>query len=225
MIRRLLIIQFILLASTAAIAVECVGPKESKSVAVYLHGMDSEPPSSQELHNRASLTSISKSLQIGFAIPRAKDKCPDNKLLCWGWDFNDPKIIESAIAAAMSAKSECFPKATSMGLIGFSNGGFVANQIIKNCHKTEFAWLISIGAGGPWKSNTEDLSHCGSLILMAGKKDLYNYEPIKELGRLLKNRGANINVIEYDEGHILPEKDLKNVLKSVLPKNGRGAGT
>lgn len=206
-----------LLATCSALAIECIGPKDSKTVAVYLHGMDSEPPSSQELSNRAGLASISKSLKIGFVVPRAKDKCPDNKLLCWGWNFNDSKSVESAIAAAMSAKSECFPKAISTGLIGFSNGGFVANQIIKDCRKTEFSWFISIGAGGSWnKNDTKDLSQCGSLVLMTGKKDKYNYEPIKELGKWLKDRKANINIVEYNEGHTLPEKDLEKVLKSML---------
>ena len=45
----------------------------------------------------------------------------------------------------------------------------------------------------------------GSLVLMTGKKDKYNYEPIKELGKWLKNRGTNVNLVEYDGGHILPE--------------------
>lgn len=215
----LVIVTLILAVTASALAAECTGSKDSKTIAVYLHGMDSEPPSSQEMGNRAILKSISKSLKIGFAIPRANNNCPDSKLLCWGWNFNDSKSVESAIAAAMSAKSECFPKATSTGLIGFSNGGFVANQIIKNCRKTEFSWLISIGAGGSWnKNDTKDLSKCSPLILMAGKKDKYNYERIKELGKWLKEQKANINIVEYDDGHTLPEKDLENILKSVIPK-------
>lgn len=68
-----------LLTTISASAIECLGSKDSKKVAVYLHGMNSEPPSYQELRNRKSLASISATLKIGFAVPRAKDKCADNK--------------------------------------------------------------------------------------------------------------------------------------------------
>lgn len=93
------------------------------------------------------------------------------------------------------------------------------NQIIKDCRKTEFSWFVSIGAGGSWnKNNIKDLSKCGSLIFLAGKKDKSNYESIKELGKWLKEHGANISLVEYNDGHILPEKDLENILKSEFVK-------
>lgn len=216
-IMKMFTLMLMLLSTLPSIAVECIGSSDLKTVAVYLHGMDTEPPSTQELSNRASLAAISKSLKIGFSVPRAIDKCPNSKLLCWGWNFNDSKSVESAIVAAMNAKTECFPNATSVGLIGFSNGGFVANQIVKDCRSINFNWLISIGAGSSQnKNDKKDLSTCGSLVLMAGKKDKYNYESMKELGSWFKNRGAKINIIEYDGGHILPEKDLEKVLKSIL---------
>lgn len=53
---------------------------------------------------------------------------------------------------------------------------------------------------------------------MAGKKDTANYEPIKKLGKFLKAHKAKVTVIEYDGGHTLPEKNLENVLTSVIPK-------
>ncbi len=206
-----------LLTATSASAIDCIGSKDSKKVAVYLHGIDTEPPSTQEIQNRLILSSISKKLKMGFAVPRAKNKCPDNKSLCWGWNFNDSESVESAIITAKATKLKCFPKATSAGLIGFSNGGFVVNQIIKGCRKTEFSWFISIGAGSSWSENDKkDLSKCSSLILMAGKKDKFNYEPIKELGKWFKDQKANVNIVEFNDGHSLPEKDLENILKSFI---------
>lgn len=216
---RLTLILTLLISTSPSLATECIGSKDLKTGAIYLHGMDTEPPSAKELSNRSSLAAISKSLKIGFSMPRAKNKCPDNRLFCWGWNFNDSESVESAIVTAMNAKAECFPKATSVGLIGFSNGGFVVNQIIKDCRKTTFNWLISIGAGGSQnKNNEKDLSKCGSLILMAGKNDTYNYEPIKGLAGWLKTRGADIKIVEYNDGHVLPEKDLENVLKLIPQK-------
>lgn len=198
---------------------ECIGSKDSKTVAIYLHGMDTESPSLQELENRKTLKKISESLKIGIALPRSNSKCPNKTQICWGWNFNEAGVIESALKAAQQTKDKCFPKSIHTGLIGFSNGGFVANQIVKDCQKNNFDWLISVGAGGSWnQNNKKDLSKCGSLILMAGKKDKSNYEPIKELGKWLKEHKSKITVIEYDDSHTLPEKDLENVLRSVIPK-------
>ena len=88
---------FLVLFSLSAklYAYDCIGPKDAKTYAVYPHGMDSEKPDEQELANRKTLTNISKTLNIGIAIPREKDKCPNNpKLLCWGWSFNEPAALD-----------------------------------------------------------------------------------------------------------------------------------
>jgi predicted esterase len=53
---------------------------------------------------------------------------------------------------------------------------------------------------------------------MAGKKDKENYESIKDLGKWFSEKKANVTIVEYDDGHTLPEKDLENVLRSVIPK-------
>lgn len=199
---------------------DCFGPKDSTNVAIYLHGVDVESLSSQELENRQVLKKISHSLNIGIALPRAKNKCPNKTQICWGWNFNETGIIESALKIAQQSKEKCFPKAKNSGVIGFSNGGFVANQIVKDCKKNDLDWLISIGAGGSWNQNDKkDLSNCGSLTLMAGKKDKFNFEPIKELGNWFKDHKGLVTVIEYDDGHTIPEKDLERILKSVISKN------
>lgn len=198
---------------------ECIGAKDSTTVAIYLHGMDTESPSPQELENRKTLKKISESLNIGIVLPRSNTKCPHKTQICWGWNFNEAGVVDTILKTAQQTKEKCFPKSKHTGLIGFSNGGFVVNQIVKDCRKNNFDWLISIGAGGSWDQNDKkDLSNCGSLTLMAGKKDTANYEPIKKLGKFLKAHKAKVTVIEYDGGHTLPEKNLENVLTSVIPK-------
>jgi predicted esterase len=142
--------------------------------------------------------------------------------ICWGWNFNDSGVIDSALEVALKTKEQCFPKAKITGLVGFSNGGFVANQITKDCHATGMKWLISIGAGDSQNKNDKndksDLSKCTPLVLMAGKKDKFNYESIKELGKWLKDQKAKVTVIEHDDGHTIPEIELETALKSVIPK-------
>ena len=212
-------IVILLVASPMISYAECFGPKNSKTVVVYLHGMDSESPSQQELENRKVLSKISESLKIGIAIPRAKSKCPNKTQLCWGWNFNEASVVDSALQLAIESQKLCFTKVTNIGLLGFSNGGFVVNQIVKDCKKTDFNWLISIGAGGSFNKNDQtDFSKCSSLTLMAGKEDKFNYESIKDLAKWMKDHKANITLVEYDSGHSLPEKDLETVLKSVVAK-------
>lgn len=198
---------------------ECIGSKDSNTVAIYLHGMDTESPSPQELENRKILKKISEILNVGIALPRSTAKCPNKTQLCWGWNFNEAGIIDSALKTSQQTNEKCFPKSKHTGLIGFSNGGFVVNQIVKECRKNDFDWLISIGAGGSWnQTDKKDLSNCGSLTLMAGKKDKSNYESIKELKKWLTEKKANVTIVEYDDGHTIPEKDLQKVLRSVIPK-------
>ncbi len=201
-----------------AFALECIGPKEASSFAVYFHGMDNPAPGSQELTNRKTLSLIAEKLNIRIAIPRAKEPCPNDKqLICWGWNFTDPKILNASLSESAKAQAVCFPKAKKVGFIGFSNGGFIANQILKDCKKSDFSWFISIGAAGSWNDSKEkDLSQCGHLKLMAGKQDTFNYENIKKLARWFNSNKARVDLIVFDGGHEIPSKELEQELKKLL---------
>lgn len=210
----------VLFLSSTAWSYECIGPKAASNFAVYLHGMDTQKPSSQEQSNRQKLAEIADKLNIRIAVPRANDRCPtDKNLICWGWNFNDSKIIDAAISASANAQAECFSKAKTVGLIGFSNGGFIANQIVKDCKKSEYSWFVSIGAAGSWNdSNSKDLSQCGKISLLAGRQDKSNYESIKNLAAWFKKNKAQVNFIEYDSSHEIPTKELEQELKGYLAK-------
>lgn len=199
---------------------ECIGPKTASNFAVYLHGMDTQKPSPQEQSNRQKLLKIADRLNIRIALPRATDLCPNDKnLLCWGWNFKDSKIVDAALSTSVKAETECFPNKKKIGLIGFSNGGFIVNQIIKDCTKTEFSWFISIGAAGSWNdSSIKDLNQCGRISLLAGKQDKSNYENIKNLAAWLRKNKAQVRLIEYENGHEIPEKELEQELKGYLEK-------
>lgn len=208
----------IFLFSISTWSIECLGPKEAKNSVVYLHGMDTQAPGQQEVLIREKLSALATKLNLRIALPRASDKCPpDAKLICWGWNFNDAKVIDASLAASALSAKECFPEAKTMGLIGFSNGGFVANQIIKDCRRTPFSWFFSIGAAGSWKKDdSKDLSKCGRLYLFAGKQDKSNYSNIKNFSVWLKEQKATIELIEYEEGHTVPSKELEQSLKKLL---------
>lgn len=218
MIRVLFI--FLFLVPTSAFAIECIGPQKAHHFLVYLHGMDTKTPGEQEQSNRKKLAVMAENLNLRIAVPRAVNSCPkDKNLVCWGWNFNDQTVIEKALASVDAAAKECFPKEKKLGLIGFSNGGFVANQIIKDCTKTDFSWFVSIGAAGSWtQNNSKNLSHCGTLKLLAGKKDKWNYQPMKELELNLKTNKADVELVEYNDGHLIPSVELEGVVKKLIQK-------
>ena len=53
----------------------CIGSKSAKAFFIYLHGRDSNPPSSQELSNREMLNKIAQKENILIALPRSKALC------------------------------------------------------------------------------------------------------------------------------------------------------
>lgn len=206
-----------LLISVDLAATECIGPNDAKNGVVYLHGMDTSTPSSMEVTNRTTLTKISNELEVTIALPRAKDRCPTQPSLhCWGWNFNDAKIMDSALASVQAAKDFCFPKAKNVGLVGFSNGGYVVNYALKSCKKSEINWSISIGAASTWKDNEgPELSNCGKYIFMAGSEE-EALHTIKKMIPWLTKRKVDFDIMEFPGGHTVPYKELKTVIQTNL---------
>ena len=208
-------------ASNAKAAItECIGPKDATHYAIYLHGMDTEKPSEQEKINREHLAAVAKELKMKIALPRAPGKCPVNESeLCWGWNFKDAKENKAIIATITAAKLNCFVSAKDVGLIGFANGGQAVNQIYRSCNSKNFAWFISVGAGSAWGSKeAPDLNTCGPIRLIAGKQDKYNFESIKGFAKWLTEKKADVAITEFEGGLILPEKELKDFLTTLIKK-------
>ncbi len=103
--------------------------------------------------------------------------------------------------------------------MGYSNGGYVVNYILKYCKKNSFNWGISIGAGSTWKNDepVSDMSTCGRYIFLIGTKDTYNYDIVKSMKPWMEKRKVNFIISEYDEGHVVPYKELAAEIKKALP--------
>lgn len=190
----------------------CFGPSEAAIGYVYLHGMDSLSPSEQEISNRDKLRRISERLRIRIAVPRAQAKCPQNsEMLCWGWSFNDLETTEIRTEVLTAAKT-CGIK--GVNLIGFSNGGHAVNALFKSCLIDGDPKLVSIGASrasGKF-SSVRDLAKCGTLQILIGKKDQYNYDPERTFLKEIKARNGNIKWTESEGAHEVPEQSLLEVL-------------
>ena len=216
--KSLIITLFLVYTSTTVLAQECIGSKTAKAGMVFLHGMDSPEFGPQERKTREHFAKMAKELDIAFALPRSPMKCPTKPhLVCWGWSFHELDSVDNALAASEKAKQTCFPEAKSTGIMGYSNGGYVVNYILKYCKKNSFDWAISIGAGSTWKDSdpVTDMSSCGKFVFLIGTKDVYNYSIVQSMKPWLTKRKVNFTVPEYDDGHTVPYKELLEEIKKL----------
>lgn len=198
-------------------AAACVGPSDARSFAIYLHGMDGETPSEQEMKNRKVLVALAQRLSLRVALPRAKMACPNQAgSICWGWSFNDAEVAESA-SIVRAAASSCFAD-HPVTVVGFSNGGYLLTKLIRSCSlKRELPTatrVITVGAGmikGTIESEPK-LAGCGELTMLVGSKDEFNFDPTGNLVRQLRARSANVREIQFDGGHLLNDAALGDVL-------------
>ncbi|MGK5085719.1 hypothetical protein WDW37_20715 [Bdellovibrionota bacterium FG-1] len=210
-------------------SVSCIGPESATQFAIYLQGQDSDPPSQQELGNRQNLSNLAKALNVRIALPRATQHCPNKPdLLCWGWEFNKQTALDS-ISTINAAAAACFPNADRMGIIGFSSGGYLSNQIFQNCLGFQTVpitkWFVNAGSTfGSWSSSdgSNNYSRCGPLVLIAGRQDQFNFDPKNAYFDFLKSHGADVALQLFDGGHILPDEPLITAVNWALKEVNAG---
>ena len=204
-----------LIASSAFCSTECTGPTNASKFIVYLHGMDTVLPSSQELENRQVLQKLSKNLNIRFALPRANSKCPtSSQQVCWTWaakNIEDLVAVKNSIA---SAAAECFSK-KDYTVLGFSNGGVAVTALLRLCEKVDFKSAIAVGAAGAWfSSDPKNLEACGLRItMMLGSEDKANQKPVRDFAAHLLLLKAPVSIVEYKGTHKLVYEPLTDLLK------------
>lgn len=198
----------------------CLGSQNAESFAIYLHGMDGQTPSEQEMTNRETLAALARKLSIRIALPRARMACPSQPgSICWGWSFDDAEV-KAAMSIVRDAARSCFGGKPA-ALVGFSNGGYLLTKLIRSCSlKSELAEatrVITVGAGmikGPLEPKPESLVECGELTMLVGTKDEYNFDPSGNLFRGLRGKNANVREVRFDGGHFLDEASLGHALST-----------
>lgn len=194
-------------------SVSCIGNNSARNNIIYFHGMDEDPPSSQENENRKILLDLAKKFDVMFALPRGNSTCKNKR--CWN-QFSK-KITEDTFRYAVKLSSSCFKRETDFGVIGFSNGGYLTGKISHYCFKPQPIWSISIGSAGNIDDFREDFSlkNCTPIYLLIGKNEM-TYKPAKKYFSDLRSRNANVELIEFDGGHEVPKIALENLLDSLL---------
>jgi predicted esterase len=201
----------------------CVGDASAKNSIVYLHGFTDDGWSKREQSNLKNLRKIAARMDVRIAIPMSKRSCKirGEQQRCWGVEMTRTQALET-LKVTKRAASKCFEPDANYGVIGFSNGGYMATKIFGYCLAPRYApkldWIVTVGAAKLWGSGSRrsDLSTCRPITLVAGKKDKYNYERRQNRFRRLRRKGAKVSVLLFDGGHELPYGPLITALRKYL---------
>jgi hypothetical protein len=142
---------------------------------------------------------------------------------CWGWAF-DAAELDAAAALVRGSASECFGD-RSFDVIGFSNGGYLVNQLLRTCSlRTRLpraSRLITVGAAAPLQGTLEakpvSLEGCGDLTMLVGREDEHNSDPASSLLHALEVKRASVRETRFDGGHLLRGAPLESVLFAKTP--------
>ncbi|MEO0334909.1 MAG: hypothetical protein AAF202_00840 [Pseudomonadota bacterium] len=201
----------------------CMGSPSARNHAVYLHGFTGHKFETSELRNLQNLRKLVNNLDLMIAIPKSPKSCfhKGRRRRCWGTEMTETQARDATRIAAKAA-AKCFPRRSDYGLIGFSNGGYVATKVFSYCLAPQISprlkWIVTIGAAKLWGSghSRRNLRSCRPITLVAGKRDRYNYERRQNKFRNLRKKGADISILLFDGGHEVPYGPLLTALRKHL---------
>lgn len=183
-----------------------LGNKHASTSWIYLSGLIESIDSEKELHHREILDALGKELNIRIIAVPSKFRCTyfDNKLC---WPHETPESLETTFGYILA-----YADTPIEGYIGFSNGGFFLHNVIQ--HYAINQPIITIGASGAL--NKDSVIHAKSVTIIIGKKDSFHYKYAIHFAHQLKKRDIQVNLIEHDEGHIMPKDLIKETLQRLI---------
>lgn len=203
--------------------IACLGGSGSGNYAVYLHGFTGQSFSGQESINLSRLKKLGGMMDMMIAVPKSPRGCmKDGKIQrCWGVEMTRNQA-EQTFRLAIKSAQKCFPPGSRYGIIGFSNGGYMATKIFSHClaprMDSRLQWLVTVGAAKLWGDGIgwSRLKSCRPITLMAGKRDTHNYERRQRKFRDLRSKGAEISILLFDGGHEMPLGPMVTALRGYL---------
>ena len=190
---------------------DCIGSSSAKHHFVYLHGTDTFGPSWREIENREVLRVLADTLDLSIALPRS----PFGR-----WPMQDASDFQWSLATIHRAAGTCFPRDARYGVVGFSDGGYLVNDVFARCIPSEALWLVSVGGEGSMQPGVRDLSRCGALRVIMGR-----HEPVFSSTQFFvtsaARRHADIRLIIHRDGHALPLAETRNVLAELFAKESQ----
>jgi len=189
---------------------DCLGPDQATSAWFYLHGMDEPTVGDHEQRNRHLLSKIASEMNLRIAIPRGNQLC--DKKACW--NHQGVKQVVASIDDAIEKSRECLGKRPVVGMIGFSNGGYLLNKYFQSCHHENYISYLVIGALGELSAKEQrpikQQESCGQLTLGIGDKDQL-HRRVKSLHQSLQKKFPQRTTLQiFEGGHDLDEKTLRH---------------
>ncbi len=190
----------------------CLG-SEGPAV-VYLHGLGAVVPSRAEVD---VLASLARARHLRVALPRASRACGE-KGWCWGWalDGDEREATAEAIDAASAA---CFSPGERYGLLGFSNGGYAALELVAHGEAASrlprARWVVVVGASSdvsdPFLASAV-LGEEPPVVMVAGEADTDNFDARDRYAGRLERAGASVVSLHYPGGHDLAAAPLAEAI-------------
>jgi hypothetical protein len=186
-------------------SIDCIGDVDARLRIVYLHGRDTYGPSWVELKNRDALRALATSLDARIALPRARG----------GWPLGNEAALAKTQTIIGAAARQCFHDPTSFGVIGFSDGANVTNELFLQCRSTAALWFVSVGGDGAVRPDQlKGAAGCARIAVVAGQHEP-TYMGSKHFARQLAKRGVDARFFEHDGVHDLPFAPLYESVRSL----------
>jgi predicted esterase len=208
------LVSLLLSVSISHAKTECIGPQKAGTYFVYLHGSHAVGGSRLKEWNKEVLKQLAGKHSIRFALPDAALHCNDDETRsCWmtgkEWDRASDALKDTIEEAAR----DCFPR-EKFGLVGFSNGGYFVDNLIKTCARNDYTRLISVGAGGTQRpEDPKTLDGCKpKLTMLVGDSDSTYGASAKQFFENLKKLHADVELKTYSGEHRLYLEALEQAL-------------
>lgn len=185
-------------------ATRCVGEKDAKKNAIFLHGMLPVGTLAKGVPNSESqLEELAKKHGYRIAIPRSHIVCARAKSHhCWGHSSVDS--IESTYEGVLKSAAQCFDTSKPFVAIGFSDGGYHLGRVFMRGLSPQPKMTIAIGsAGNVGLAHSNDLSKSAHMTLLVGNSDGV-LTKAKSFASALEKKRGQVAFKTYKGGHAVP---------------------
>jgi predicted esterase len=191
--------------------VQCIGPETASHHAIFFHGIYETNGRTPEQTYGNVLRQVAKKEKIRIAMPISGFQCIGKKgSYCWGTE--DDASVQTIFRESVAASAKCFAGASPTGFIGFSNGGYFVGRLMLRCLTKAQNWLVAMGSAGSMDFRVQDdLSGCGNMNLLIGKRDL-SLKKAERFHQGLVAQKAKTTFQTWNGGHDVPERELAKII-------------
>jgi hypothetical protein len=204
----------VLSISNSFAATKCLGPEKSEMQIIYLHGFNVNAADAKiEAENEKILQKMATVLKARIALPKSPIKCKNGIDYCWKPVKNKPQNSQANFKTARDLSASCFGANKKAHLLGYSNGGYLAAQIMRYCLVEDFLSVVAVSASAE-ATGIKDYSGCKELHLVNSTKDPVYKGAYIFLENVKKLKGK-ISLHAYNSTEAFPLEPTLTLLKTL----------